>query len=1112
MQKKLTFFPKMLLITALSVFTMQAFAQQHEVTGVVTDISNGDPLIGVTISTHHGTVGTVTGGAGKFSLGIENGDTLRISLIGYESKDVIYKGQGSLDIKLSQSSKMLSQLVVVGYGEQSRTTITSSVAKLNDKVLQSTPRSNIGTALQGTLPGLRVVNTTGQPGAGPSVIMRGGASINNPGGPLVVVDGIVRPYNDIPAEDIESIQLLKDAAATAIYGARADNGVLLITTKSGKAGKSQITYKFTQGFNTARRGYSYLDAKDYIYYTRLGNLNSGRTLAQVNSSNGYGLGTSPAYLGSFDIRQYGPSTANLLQKGWDTVGDPYGGTIIFKDHGGQIANLLFRNTHTEDHFLSATGGSDKGTYYSSFDYYKENGVIVGSDYKRFSGNINGSYKVKPNVEVSSGVTASTSSQIGVNGSEVNTMYRNLTLWPDFNPWLDSAHTQPNPGNGVNDGNPLYWLSKREISDEVNRITAQAAIKWDILPGLYLKGTGSGYYYEKLDQGFTKATQTYTQILSNPPNPGNTSRPAYSDYSRTFQQQYDALLGYIKSFGKNDLNLLLGAEYYDTKAFDMQVSGSQAPTDDIPTLNASTVFNPNSSTDPNNPNNNYSIKSDYRIISQFGRLNYDYDQRYLLTLTFRRDGVSSLPIGQQYGFFPGMSAGWNIQKEKFWQNSGISRYISTLKPRVSYGVNGNVSGLSNYGVQGVYSSQGLYDGIAGFLNTGIPNSNLKWETSKTTDVGLDIGFLEDRVTAILDYYNRKTSNLLTNLPLPDYTGFSSVTTNYGTLGNKGFEVSANANIINQPDGFSWSVSVNASYNKNVILQLPPNGQPDNRQGGFQVYDPKTKGLIWVGGLQQGQEPGSVYAFKELGIFKDQAQVDKIAGSRYDEVAQIAGPNVPAGPGVKGQITPGDVNWLDVDGNDTIDTRDQVYIGNINPKWTGGFSTTFGYKGFSLYAQFQFNLGNVIYNDEVARIMGNYQGTFNYISLMKDSWTPTNENTMIPKVYYADQVSAPLGKKNYTRINNAGTTLNSNNSYFYESGNYLACREITLSYDFAHSLLTKTKVLSDARAFVSADNLFYIKKFSGPTPEPPMNSQGVITGVYQGAYPTPRSFVFGVQVSF
>jgi TonB-linked SusC/RagA family outer membrane protein len=810
--------------------------------------------------------------------------------------------------------------------------------------------------------------------------------------------------------------------------------------------------------------------------------------------------TDPADLASFDIREYDATTAGLLSQGWDTVGDPYGGTIIFKDHGGEVANIVFRNTQTQDHFLSASGGNDKGKYYSSFDYYKEDGVIVGSSYKRFTGNINGSYRVRPNLEVSSGVTASTSSQLGVNGSEINNMYRNLALWPTFNPWIDSAHSKPNPGNGVNDGNPLYWLGKLDRSNEVNRITAQAAVKWDILPGLYVKGTGSGYLFEELGQGFYKATQTYSQIFSNPPNPGNVSRESYATFSRQFQQQFDGFIGYTKSFGKHNLDAMLGVEYYDLKAFQMQVLGTQAPTDDIPTANASTVFN---------AGQNYTTKSDYRILSQFGRLNYDYDQRYLLTFVFRRDGVSSLPSENRFGFFPGMSAGWNIQKEQFFINSGLSRFISTLKPRISYGVNGNVAGLGDYEVQGSYGLQGLYNGNSGFLNTGIINSNLRWEKSKTTDAGLDLGLLQDRITLIFDYYDRKTSDLLTNLPLPGYTGFGSVKTNLGTFQNNGYEFTVNADIIDRPNGLQWNVSANASFNKNKILKLPPNGQPNNRQGGIQIYDPKTKQVVWVGGYQEGQTLGAVYAFKQLGIFKDQAEVDKVAGNRVDVVAGISGPNSSYG---SGKITPGDVNWEDVDHNDTIDSRDQVYIGNITPKWTGGFSTTLAYKGFSLYGRFQFATGYVIYNDYVARVLGNYQGTFNYIDLQKRSWTPNNEVTDIPKVYYADQVSAPLGKKNYTRINNANIALNSNNSNLYEKGNYLACREITLAYDFSGSILAKTKVLSQARAYVSLDNLFYITNFSGPTPEPPVDGNGNITGIYQGTYPTPRSVVFGVQVSF
>lgn len=1112
MKKAFTVFSGLLLLLLLGF--SQAFAQQ-QVSGRILDAATGDPLPGATVTSQGGTTGTVSGEGGRFTLAVSPGDTLAASMLGYETKQLVYSGQKDLTIRLGQSSHQLSQLVVVGYGEQSRATITNSVAKLDDKVLKNVPRANIGSALQGALPGLQVVNETGQPGATPQVLLRGGASINNPGGPLVVVDGIIRSYADIPAENIESVQLLKDAAATAIYGARANNGVLLITTKNGKAGKAEITYKYTAGFNTARQGYSFLNAHDYIYYNRLGNLHSTRSYNDVNSSQGYGLRTDSAYLSTFDIRVYNEDTKYLLQRGWDTVGDPYGatpfnpsGTIIFKDHSGEVADLVFRNTQTQDHFISATGGNERGRYYSSFDYYKENGIIVGSSYKRFSGDIKGAYKIRPNLEISSGITASTSSQLGANGNVINTMYRNLALWPTFNPWIDSAHTLPNPGNGITDGNPLYWLQKHERQQSVNRITAQASIKWDILPGLYVKGSGSGYYFENLEQSFWKATKNYSQVFTDPPAKGDVSRNAYAYYYRSFQQQFDGIIGYTKSFGRHNLNLMLGAEYFDEKIFNMQVEGSQAPTDDIPTLNASTVFIPNSSSDPTNLNHNYSMRSDYRIISQFGRLNYDYDQRYLLTLVFRRDGVSSLPDQNRFGFFPGMSAGWNIHKEDFWQNSGISTIISTLKPRISYGVNGNVAGLGRYEVQGTFGLQGTYNGHSGFLNTGIINSNLRWEKSKTTDVGLDIGLFNDRISAVADYYNRKTTDLLTSLPLPNYTGFNSVRTNLGTFQNKGFEVSVTANILNRPDGLNWSLSANASYNENTILKLPPNGQPNNRQGGFQIYDPKTNKLVWVGGYQEGHSIGAVYAFKQLSIFKDQAEVDKIAGNRYDAVAQIAGPNVPDDPGISGRITPGDVNWLDVDKNDTIDIRDQVYIGNINPKWTGGFSTTLSYKNFTLYARFQFATGYVIYNDYVARVLGNYQGTFNYIDWQKRSWTANNPVTDIPKVYYADQVSAPLGKKNYTRINNANHALNSNNSRFYENGSYLAGREFTLSYDFSKDLLSKTKVLTSARAYVSASNLFYITQFSGPTPEPPTT----IPGIYMGTYPTPRSFVLGIQVSF
>lgn len=1094
---------KKLILYCIALFLLligNSYAQTT-VTGTVNDVK-GESLPGVSVVLKNTATGAVTNTEGQYSIVAPDASgTLVFSFIGMQTLEVAVDGRKVVDVTLSDASTALDEVVVVGYGTQSRHKVTSAVSKLGEDVLKSTPRANVGSALQGTMPGLQVVNSTGSPGSSPIILLRGGASINSPGAPLVVVDGIIRAYNDISTEDIASIELLKDAAATAIYGARANNGVILITTKQGKAGTSQISYKYTNGLNKRREGYKFMNARDFITYTRQGNLNSqipnGST--GVDNRRGFGLLTDTANLSSFDIRRYTPALSGLLSSGWDTLADPYGGTIIYKDHGGEIEDIVFRDTRTDDHYLNFSGGNDKGKYFASVDYYKEDGTIIGSDYKRFTGNINGSYKVRKNVEVSTGAMFSTSSQLGViGGNEISIMYRTLNMWPTFNPWLDAEKTKPNPGNAATDGNPLYWLGKTDRINEVNRITANGSVKWDILPGLYVKGTAMGYLFENTDESFTRATQLYTNIFANPQTFNNTTRPSVSAFDRSFQQQYNAIADYSKSFGKHNAELMLGAEYYGTRAYSIQVSGTNAPTDDIGTVNAATTFAAGS---------NFTTKSEYRIASTFGRFNYDYDDRFLLTLVYRRDGVSSLAEANRFGFFPGMSAGWNIHKEPFFQKSKLANIISVFKPRVSYGQNGNVAGLGRYEVQGGYGSVGLYNGAATFLNTGIINSNLRWEKSKTTDVGLDLGLFKNKVTFLFDYYDRITSDLLTNLSLPSYTGFGSIKTNLGTFQNKGYEMALNATVLNKPNGLKIDIGANASFVKNKILELPFNGNENNRQGGLQIYDPSVGKVVWVGGLQEGQTLGDIYAFKQNSIIRDQAELDKLA-NRWDAVALIGGGSRPG----TNKITLGDVNWGDLDQNDTIDSRDQVYVGNIFPKWTGGFSLNLSYKGFSIYSRFDFAVGHTIYNDFVARTLGNFQGTFNYIELQKQSWSPTNIDTDIPKVYYADQVAAPNGKRNYTRINNAVANLNSNNSRFYEKGDYLAAREITISYDFPKSFLAKTKFISQVRAYVSGTNLAYLTKFSGAIPEPPVSTGGAINGIHAGTYPIPKSYVMGIQVSF
>ncbi|WP_316748380.1 TonB-dependent receptor [Pedobacter gandavensis] len=1098
------------LVCCLSSF-IGAFAQNKKVTGTVTGEDDGQGIPSVSISIKGTKSGTQTDANGKFLIDANSNDILVFTYVGYLTQEQKVGNNTNLKIVMKPSAANLDEIVVVGYGTQNRRTVTNSIAKLDKEVLANAPRANVGSALQGTIAGIQAISKSGQPGVGPTVFLRGGASINNPGGPLVIVDGVIRDYNDISSENIQSIEVLKDAASTAIYGARANNGVILITTKTGAAGVAQINYKFTGGYNVRRDGYNYLGAKDYIYYTRLGYLNSGKPIADANNSRGLGLLADAANLASFDIRKYVEGTT-VLPSGWGIVDDPYGGQMMYKDHGGEIEDLVFRNTYTKDHYVSASGGNDKGKFFAAFDSFNEDGVIVGSSYKRYTADLNGSYKVRSNIEVSGGTTLSTSSQLGTVGGEVNSLYRSLAIWPTFNPWIDEAKTVPNPGNSASDGNPLYWLSRLNRQNEVNKVVVNGAVKWDLLPGLYFKATANAYLLDRKDESFQKSTQTYANIFATPQSIGSASRDAILLSRRDFQTQFNGIVNYNKSLKLHNFGAMVGAETFQIKTLNSQLYGQNAPTDEIPTINASTVF----PATLNGAKANFSEKSEYRINSLFGRFTYDFDQKYLFTAVFRADGASNLPDQHKWGYFPGVSAGWNLQKENFYVNSGLNKYVSTIKPRLSYGVNGNIAGLGRYVVQGVYSSPANnYDGAGGFFHDKLANQDLRWERSKTFGAGLDLGLLQDRITLLFDYYDRRTSDLLTDLPLPDYIGYPPITTNSGTLQNKGYEFAVNAKVLSTDGGFTLNLGANASFVKNKVLKLPFNGNENNRQGGIQVFDAASGQLKWVGGYQEGQTIGDIYGFKQVSIFKDAAEVLRIAGNRRDAIANVTGPNLPKGtapgPGADaGRITPGDVNWLDVNGDDIIDSRDQVYLGNMAPKWTGGFNANANYKGFNLYTRFEFALGHTVYNDLLARTLGNYQGTFNYTDLMLKSWTPGNTVTDIPKVYFADQVQG--SKQNYTRANNAATVVNGNNSNLYEKGDYLALREVTLSYTLPKSLMAKTKFLSNSRIYATGSNLFYITKFSGSSPEAPLDANNRLTGVYLGAYPSARSFIFGLEVSF
>lgn len=1099
MKKSLLF----LAIVLLFPFCMHGQGQ-ITVTGTVLDTYKmGVP--GASIVEKGTTNGTITDFDGNYSLTIDNKNAILVfSFIGYKTQEISLNGQTKIDVVLEENAEQLDEVVVTGYGgSQKRATLTTSISKLDNAVLENAAMANAGQSLQGTVSGLRVVNTTGKPGADPNIVLRGGATLtgkNN--GALIVVDGIVRnSLADINPADIESIQVLKDAASTAIYGARANGGVILVTTKRGKEGTSSVTYKFKAGANFARYGYDFLDAEDYIYYNRLGYARTGRS--GIDNQAGYGIGNN-----LYDIRYLNDDTRHLLDEGgWQVMNDPAnvnGQQIIFKDHSGEPKEATFKDpSFTQDHYLNFTGGNDKATFAASLGYYKEDGMVIGTSYERFSGTLNASYKILPFLTVNGGVsyTWSRSPDLWDSGlSNASVFYRTLSQRPTWNPWLEDG--TPASGIGTADGNPQYYTDKMTQNNGTRRNTYNMGFKADLLPEnkLVLNGNASLYHVDYQKERFNKAYQYQTAV-----NP-NTVREAYARYQKTNQQQLSATLTYTDTFKeKHNLEAMVGGEYFNYHVFNFEATTQNSPSDDIPTLNAGSSRTKTTSK-----------KEGYRILSGFARVNYNYEYKYLLSLVARYDGISKLS-DNRWGFFPGVSAGWNMHEEEFFKDSKLADVVNNLKPRLSWGVNGNVNGLGYYDVYGTYEKvTNNYNNSVGFYNNKLINGGLKWEQSQSFEAGLDVGFFNNRLSFIFDYYNRTTKNLLADLDLPLYTGYSSIKTNSGTLRNQGFEMEVRANILTNKKGWSWEVTANLSTVANKVIKLPGNGNDKNRQGGYEVWDPKAGKTVWVGGLQEGGKLGDMFGYKQDHIFKDWDDVKAHANNRYDAVAELYGPaawEALTNKTGKQQIEPGDVCWADLNGDGVINTLDRVKVGNMFPNVTGGFSTTLTWNDLSLYARFDYALGHTLYNDLAARSMGQYQGSFNIIDMVKDTWSEENPNTDLPKFYYADQLS----KKNITRSNNAGANADNNSSRFYEKADYLACREITLTWNLPKRWIN-TAFMQNASVYVTGQNLFYITGYSGTSPEPSLikyedSTNGTANmGVDDGRYPTPRTVLLGVSVTF
>lgn len=1112
----------------------QAQQADGNCTGVIVD-QDGEPLVGATVRVEGTTIAASANIDGEFSLkGVKPGQKIVVNYIGYDPMTVVWNGQ-PLNITMKSDSNVLDEVVVMGYGvEQKRSNVTNSIAKVSEKTLTVGTNANPAQALVGAVAGVKVSVTTGDPSATPSITVRGGTNFDGGSNqPLIVVDGNIRDgLNDINPNDIEDMQILKDAGATALYGARAGNGVVLITTKQGKKGTGRVNFNFKVGINDySNQGYDIANSEDYIYYYRTGLANSqwaiqgGKYAGQYNA---LFTGNGPAQIGNtkynpasnYNIVRMNDDTAWLKDYGWSQMTDPLGDTeILYKD-----TDILKHNTNrpaiTQDYNVSFSGGNDRGSYYAALGYFDADGAVKKTFYKRYNFALTGKYKIADWLQSNSTFTYIRANWLNDNPTVGSTAYmmNRGRFWNNVN--FEGLYRQD---DGTVDrvqmyGNngPYNWKvneGKHHRDNQSDKFQMTQSLTATIIEGLTLKGTMSWYYNEQLTEGFnedyaTNNTGAANRYTGKGTGGINTQHSTSKSFLRYFDQTYNLVANFSRTFAeKHYVNIMAGTEYYKRLYKTFGASGYGAPTGYFDNLNLT-------QNDKDVQSRSMSSEKDEEaIISYFGRVEYNYAERYLFAATFREDGYSRL-LDNRWGFFPGVSAGWVFTNEDFWGKLPLD-WINYGKLRASYGLNATINSkyLGYYTLRGEYWPY-KYDGNIGY-RIGyddnkqlyyLPNPKLKWERTRTFEVGLDFGFLQNRFNLGLTYYNRLTMDKYAAMSLPRTTGFNSVTYNNGKYRNQGLEIDINATLLRLKD-FQWTMGANLTYNKNAIVQLPDNGLPNNRQGGSEVYTGNGNEKHFVGGYQEGQNPYQRVGWVKKGMVRSQADLDKLGD--YIDIATSYGQPVYANEagrqrliqmgyaeGTMIRLTPGEYYWKDINGDNMIDNYDREVIGHSDPHWTGGFNTTLSWKGLSLYARFDMGWGFQVYDSNISFWLAEGQGAMGFPTQVKDTWTVDNPGAKYPRVTWANQ----YGADSYVRTSSA----------FVQSGAYLACRELSLSYQLPEKICKKFRS-QGLSVSVTGQNLGYIKSCTIPLPDRVSYWSGNTAGD-GGTYNLPRTVIFGLNLSF
>ena len=1059
----------------LSMVCAVAFAQTA--TGVVKD-KTGEPMIGVNVLVKGTTNGTITDFDGNFTIpDVPGNATLVVSYIGYLTKEV--KAGQNLTIVLEEDNKTLDEVVVIGYGTVKRRDLTGAVASVTGEKLAANPVANVAQALQGQLPGVSVIAQDGRPGASVSIRVRGGGSITQSNDPLFIVDGVqVSSIDDIPADNIESIDVLKDAASTAIYGARGANGVILVTTKGGSEGKVSVKYNMYYQIKENPNLLETMNAYDHVYttwaYATAYGVTDGEGVAEY-----YGLGS-----------KYG----NNLEKYKNVAAHNY-------------INDLMQTASTWNHDLSLSGGNDKTKFYASVNYMDDEGIRVQSGFKRWGGNFKLTQKINKKLTADFDLRYTETELYGSGFGNATSAYQYKPIDAPFGSGLPG-----DLGNGSNNveptNSPLNILDNSDYTKNNYRIRGRGALTWNVIKGLTAKTELS------LNRNWSE-TKTWNHALTE-----NDYSNAKLNKGDGYGVRWATTLNYeVQGLGEdNSLSFLVGNEMLASKSNSSEMYGFDYPHSFDMEDAFGLINNTNSSKNHGKDYFKNSIGTPTKTISYFGRANYSYKGKYLLTATFRADGSSKFAPNNRWGYFPAAAAAWRISDEAFLEDA--REWLDNLKLRLSYGTSGADNISSSLWKETWTTKQQTIDGEQ--VTTYIPgdlkaNPDLKWETTISRNIGVDFGFWNNRLRGSLDFYFNTTKNILMKVPTDASSGYSYQTMNVGETSNKGIELALGADIVRSKD-FNLSVNLTYNYNKNNVEELLEGIQADTNTGwGSTMRKPAYDYII-----REGMPVGTIQGFKAIGFytvndfdFKDGKYYLKAGVPDNKLVNYPNGVNVLA---PEGQLAiPGAVKFADINGDDVVDTGDATVIGECMPKHTGGFTFSGNWKSIDFSAGFTYQIGGNVYNaNAMHSLMGNKDTSFgqNRLDFIAETWKYYDVDSSGDLVLVTDPAAlAKLNEK--TKYATFFCEYGLTTSQFVEDASYLRLNTLTVGYTFPKTWMKKVGI-QNARVYFTGNNLFCLDGYSGIDPDVNTGSggsDGFPTPSYDyQSYPKARTYTFGVNLTF